>query len=337
MGGAIQYNSNFQECEMQNRVLQNSNFDVELSEIVTEITPIQLLNGINNNIIIEETESIPEPLIETKPEINNENKTLSKQMIDILSCPISCNIMENPVITPDGNTFDKKYLLKWVNKNKNCPLTRQKLDISSLIPNKAIKICIDYYRKLNLLPKKIKNKKRKGLKKEDRNKGQKYINYEEERKDGDEDEDKDEDEDGDDEGEGEDEDDDEDDIQDNERLNILINSNIRFGNYYSGVLQPLDFPLNPDFTFITSNHYRGMIKSAYNTICILNDWEFIRRYTPNNDTGYLFDNDPRVQNILTHIDNNYGGHSGTSIGLTIRTMKKIASIGFEEFRTTYNN
>ena len=116
----------------------------------------------------------------------------------------------------------------------------------------------------------------------------------------------------------------------------IMNISKQTSSYYSGVLEPLEFPLQVNFNFITSDHYRIIVQSAYNTINSLNEWDFIRRYKPSDETGYLFDNNPRIQNILTHIDNNYGGHSGTSMGISIRTIQKIASIGFEEFKRTFN-
>jgi len=217
---------------------------------------------------------------------------VSKKTISALSCPISLEIMEDPVVTRYGDTFDKKHLLNWLNKNELCPLSRRPININELIPNKNLKDCIERYRKLNLLPEK-KEVNEENKKNEESNK-----------------------------------------IKENVILNFNINN--QESSYYSGVLEPLDLPLYPNFTFIESDHYRRMVQTAYYTISNLNEWDFIRRYKPSESRGYLFDNDPRIQNILTQIDNNYGGHSGTSLALSIRSIQKIASIGFSEFERTFN-
>jgi hypothetical protein len=78
---------------------------------------------------------------EVEPELEEEHK-LSEKTISTITCPISLEIMEDPITTQYGDTFDKKSLMTWLEKNKYCPLSRRLINIDYLIPNKALKMCI---------------------------------------------------------------------------------------------------------------------------------------------------------------------------------------------------
>ena len=59
-------------------------------------------------------------------------------------CPISLEVMKHPVMDRNGNTFEKSAILEWLNRgNTHCPLTRQPLKPSALIPNYSLKLSID--------------------------------------------------------------------------------------------------------------------------------------------------------------------------------------------------
>ena len=62
-----------------------------------------------------------------------------------LICPITLDIMNDPVICEDGYTFEKKAILQ-VTDNKS-PLTRQQINLNKLIPNRIVKNIIDEYNK----------------------------------------------------------------------------------------------------------------------------------------------------------------------------------------------
>ncbi len=65
-------------------------------------------------------------------------------------CPISQEIMLDPVITPQGISYDRKFILDWLKKQRCCPLTKTPLNENDLITNYALKNTIDdYLRKVN--------------------------------------------------------------------------------------------------------------------------------------------------------------------------------------------
>ena len=66
---------------------------------------------------------------------------------DCFKCPISKEIMEDPVLASDGISYERVYLETWMKAKGNySPMTRETIR-NELIPNRAIKDAIEYYRK----------------------------------------------------------------------------------------------------------------------------------------------------------------------------------------------
>ncbi|KAL3909556.1 MAG: hypothetical protein SGILL_008041, partial [Bacillariaceae sp.] len=58
-------------------------------------------------------------------------------------CPLTLSIMNDPVVSKDGKNFDRQAILKWLAKgNDTCPLTRNPLRPSLLVPNHNLKMNI---------------------------------------------------------------------------------------------------------------------------------------------------------------------------------------------------
>ena len=71
-----------------------------------------------NNIKIKEID------IKIKEDSNNQH----------FICPISMNIMKEPVVAGDGHTYDKPYIQKWLENHSTSPLTNKVMD-KILTPN----------------------------------------------------------------------------------------------------------------------------------------------------------------------------------------------------------
>lgn len=97
-----------------------------------------------------------------------------------------------------------------------------------------------------------------------------------------------------------------------------------------------------DFAFISDNHEREMYKSAYDVITRMKMWEYLRDFDPG-DNGFMFSrNDENIMNLMNEINKNYkGGHSGFSMGFTMRKMQSIAKYGlvatFKEYFQDLSN
>jgi hypothetical protein len=66
--------------------------------------------------------------------------------IDNFICPITQDIMSEPVICSDGITYEKSAIQQWLQHNATSPVTRQPLYNHNLIVNYALKNMIDNYK-----------------------------------------------------------------------------------------------------------------------------------------------------------------------------------------------
>eukprot|EP00357_Protocruzia_adherens_P028825 CAMPEP_0115007046 /NCGR_PEP_ID=MMETSP0216-20121206/20903_1 /TAXON_ID=223996 /ORGANISM="Protocruzia adherens, Strain Boccale" /LENGTH=172 /DNA_ID=CAMNT_0002373827 /DNA_START=38 /DNA_END=556 /DNA_ORIENTATION=+ len=60
-------------------------------------------------------------------------------------CPITQQIMRDPVMTPYGHTYEREAIEEWINKNHNDPMTQQPLEVSQLSSNYSLRDAIEYY------------------------------------------------------------------------------------------------------------------------------------------------------------------------------------------------
>ena len=54
-------------------------------------------------------------------------------------CPLTSDIMEDPVMTRDGHSFEKLAILSWLSRHSTCPMTYEPLEISQLVANHALR------------------------------------------------------------------------------------------------------------------------------------------------------------------------------------------------------
>ncbi|KAF3504103.1 hypothetical protein F2Q69_00041433 [Brassica cretica] len=92
---------------------------------------IELLNKFKKLQGVEATDVLYEPVI---------NKSTSLILPHEFLCPITLEIMQDPVIIATGQTYEKEGIQKWFDAgHKTCPKTGQTLDHLSLAPNYALK------------------------------------------------------------------------------------------------------------------------------------------------------------------------------------------------------
>ncbi|KAH7569054.1 hypothetical protein ACOSQ2_012568 [Xanthoceras sorbifolium] len=72
---------------------------------------------------------------------------MATQFPDDFKCPISLEIMTDPVILSSGHTFDRASIQRWLDSgHRTCPITKLPLpDNPSLIPNHALRSLISNY------------------------------------------------------------------------------------------------------------------------------------------------------------------------------------------------
>jgi hypothetical protein len=91
--------------------------------------------------------------VKSLPEFYTHIDILKKQTIremaepsETFICPITHELMVDPVIDPDGNSYERQAIDDWLRRNGTSPITRTKLSAVDLRPNRALKTAIDEYR-----------------------------------------------------------------------------------------------------------------------------------------------------------------------------------------------
>ncbi|KAI3470909.1 hypothetical protein Pfo_027572 [Paulownia fortunei] len=72
---------------------------------------------------------------------------------DEFRCPISLDMMNDPVIVASGHTYDRNSIAQWINSGHHtCPKSGQRLIHMALIPNYALKSLIHQWCQENIIP-----------------------------------------------------------------------------------------------------------------------------------------------------------------------------------------
>jgi hypothetical protein len=71
------------------------------------------------------------------------SKSGISQIPEYFLCPITNEIMENPVIDQEGNTYDESAIRKWLSHQGISPITRNPMSVDDLVPNRALKQAIE--------------------------------------------------------------------------------------------------------------------------------------------------------------------------------------------------
>ena len=61
-------------------------------------------------------------------------------------CPITLEVMEDPVIAPDGYTYERTAIMQELEIRGISPMTRQEMNASQLISNRVVKDMIEKWR-----------------------------------------------------------------------------------------------------------------------------------------------------------------------------------------------
>ena len=60
-------------------------------------------------------------------------------------CPVALSLMRDPVVGPDGHTYERSAIEAWLTNNPISPMTREPMSISQLKPNYALRTSIERY------------------------------------------------------------------------------------------------------------------------------------------------------------------------------------------------
>lgn len=81
------------------------------------------------------------------------SQSMSLNIPDEFRCPISLDLMKDPVIVASGHTYDRNSIAQWINSGHHtCPKSGQKLIHMALIPNYALKSLLQQWCQENNIP-----------------------------------------------------------------------------------------------------------------------------------------------------------------------------------------
>jgi len=87
-----------------------------------------------------------------------------------------------------------------------------------------------------------------------------------------------------------------------------------------------------DFTLTKFDaHSQEMLADAYKTITKLELWTTMKEDP--GDGGFMFSNHEFIRTISANLE--FGGHSGSSFGWTMRIMQRLAMEGWDTFLANY--
>jgi hypothetical protein len=70
---------------------------------------------------------------------------IKKKIPEEFLCPITHEIMKDPVVTSDGNTYERQAIEQWLKRNNTSPLTNAPLANKKVIPNQHLKNTISKF------------------------------------------------------------------------------------------------------------------------------------------------------------------------------------------------
>ncbi|KAK9812909.1 hypothetical protein WJX72_005631 [[Myrmecia] bisecta] len=73
-----------------------------------------------------------------------------EEMEEMVCCPITQEMMTDPVVAGDGNTYEREAIELWFSSNDTLPMTNAKATSELMFPNHAMRLLIETYRSLPL-------------------------------------------------------------------------------------------------------------------------------------------------------------------------------------------
>jgi hypothetical protein len=102
------------------------------------------VEGNTSDIIIKS----PKPLTYKPSNVNREEK-FDADPPDDLTDPVTYGLIHNAFFTPNGDTYDYDVIKQIITNDHRCPITRERLKISDLTPNRALQRKIEEWKELH--------------------------------------------------------------------------------------------------------------------------------------------------------------------------------------------
>lgn len=120
---------------------------------ISNINSLISFISLSKTAILEEEHLTQSALINVLPDQSSSSYSLVSDIPDELRCPISLDLIRDPVILASGHTYDRNSIAQWINSGHHtCPKSGQRLIHMALIPNYALKSLIKQWCQENNIP-----------------------------------------------------------------------------------------------------------------------------------------------------------------------------------------
>lgn len=96
------------------------------------------------NVDTTSTRTLP-AAVSTTTDGKTDNKSGKREPPAPFLCPLTLEVMTDPVMDPEGNTFDRVAITKWLLRNQTSPISRTPMRVDQLIPNRSLKCLIEAF------------------------------------------------------------------------------------------------------------------------------------------------------------------------------------------------
>ena len=87
--------------------------------------------------------------------------------------------------------------------------------------------------------------------------------------------------------------------------------------------------MQSNYELLYSKFEAMMLQDADNAIAACDLWTWLLEFDPTAGEGFMFTNHPNLNTIIVALK--YQGHSGASFAWTMRTLQKVARLGWAQF------
>ncbi len=72
--------------------------------------------------------------------------TLLDKHLETMSCPLSMDLFKDPVVSKFGHSFERVYIVKWLETADYCPFINAKMTSTDLVSNYALADVVEAYK-----------------------------------------------------------------------------------------------------------------------------------------------------------------------------------------------
>lgn len=138
-------------CEEHELKTEFEDFKSEIAKIKSRNEALRMEQIV---LLLENADVVTTPK-EKEMKYFTKRNSLGRQLLEPLQsfyCPITADIMRDPVETSSGCTFEREAIEKWLNSgNGFCPLTKTPLRKLSLRPNRTLRQSIEEWKNRNIM------------------------------------------------------------------------------------------------------------------------------------------------------------------------------------------